>query len=170
MRSEHAALWITFQQKRSYCRPANGGAVSRRSGFALNQGDVVLPVATYLPKDGESLVAGYERFAGRHADPVGVQPETYPLARQFTRHRLAVTRHGHQAVAGDPGRFLHIPVKLRWHGHHLGAFVLQHLGHAELLVPSWRISPQCARQRSPRLALSLRAAGSYDAKDVLSPA
>ena len=84
----------------------------------------MLPVATYLPKDGELLVAGYERIVGRHADPVGVQPGTYSLARQFTRHRLAVTRHGHQAGAGDSGRFLHIPVKLRWHGHHLGAFVL----------------------------------------------
>ena len=94
----------------------------------------MLPVVACLAGVAQPVVARGDLVVG-HDDHAGrVQPRADHLPVQLARHRVAVARHRHQASARHPRRLLDIAVERGGHGHQVRALVLEHLGHAELLV------------------------------------
>ena len=77
---------------------------------------------------------GHHLVIGDDVDACGVQPNADPLSGPFPRHRIAVALHADQAGARHLGLAFDIAVKHRGHGHHLGLFLDEHFGNAEMLV------------------------------------
>ena len=109
-------------------------AVPQCAGLPLQQRNVVLPVIPCLASVAEPIVARHDLVVGHHHDAGRVQPRADHLSEQLARHRVAVAGHRHQASARHPRRLLDIAVERHRHRHQVRPFVLEHLGHAELIV------------------------------------
>ena len=119
----------------------------------------MLPVIADLAAFGQSIMGGDDGIARHNAHPVRIEPGAHPLACQLTGNRVTVPMHAHQARTRYPRQPLDIAVKWGRHGHHLSAFQIQHLCHAEGLVFRMaQFTPQRpATLPKPRIELGKRA-------------
>ena len=109
-------------------------AVSQGAGLSLHQINVVLPVIRGLAGASQPGVTGHQHIIGGHAHPVRVQPGADQAAGPFARDGIPIARHGHQAGAAHPSRFLHVAVKRRRHRHQVPFLQFQHLRHRKVFV------------------------------------
>jgi hypothetical protein len=120
-----------LQRRRQIGQPC---AVAQRSGLALQQRHIVLPVVLGTAFVVQPLVLSHELLAGDDLHPVGVQPRAHHLAGVLARHRVAIACHRHQAGARHPRGLVDVALERRGHQQQMLAFALVHLGHAEVLV------------------------------------